>query len=108
MSTPEAPATPEPARKPWRTVAFARKSTKVYTRGGLLRVLGGEILDDPALVATLAGDDTFMLIDVEGPEHLVYLRERHEQEVARLREHAAELGLVVYRDGEAEPPRRRG
>ncbi|MFO0610791.1 MAG: hypothetical protein U0324_46950 [Polyangiales bacterium] len=111
-ATDDPPAAPPPdaapARKVWRRAAFARRASKVYTRGGLLQVLGGEILDDPALVPTLAGDDNFMIIEVESPEHLVYLREGYARDVARLREAAADLGLVVFRDGEVEPPRRRG
>jgi hypothetical protein len=111
-SEPSAPAAApsEPsARKAWRTVAFARRCTKVYNpRGGLQTVLGGEILDDPVLVATLKGDAAFEFHDVTFRDELDELRTRYEQAVEALRKDAATLGLVVYRDGEVEPPRRRG
>lgn len=105
--TPEAEAE-QSAHKVWRRVAFARRSAKVFTRGGLQHVLGGEILDDPSLVATLGGDEAFQFFELRHRDELEELRADYAGQVAELRERAAKLGLVVYRHGEIEPPRRRG
>jgi hypothetical protein len=105
-SAPPAPPAP-PARKVWRTVAVAMKARTLYLGGQRTDVLGGEFITHPEHVADVRRDPGFRLVEVESPAHLEELRQAYAFEVDRVRRRAAELGLVVYRDGEVTPPRRK-
>lgn len=95
----------EPA--PWRTVALALRARTVHVGSAAVRVLGGELVTEPDRVAALRGDDAFQLIPVHSARELELMRLRLAQVHEDIRRRAAEVGLVVYRDGEVEPPKAR-
>lgn len=97
---------PEP-RKAWRTVAFVMKARSVYLDGGLVQLLGGEFVTHPQHVERVKSDPAFRLVEVGSAAELAELQADYAAEVARVRAAAAELGLVVFRDGEVDPPKKR-
>lgn len=101
-------AADDPPKGPWRRVALCQKAVQVYFGGALVRVLGGELITEVDRVAVLVGDPAFRLFEVESAADIDAIRHGYAREVEELRAAAAALGLVVYRDGEVEPPRRRG
>lgn len=103
------PVAEEAPRPPaWRTVALVKKSRTVSFSSGAVKLLGGELVTEPDRVASLRGDDAFQFIEVESRDHLAWLQEGLVRRQTQIREAAAELGLVVFRDGEVTPPRARG
>lgn len=90
---------------PKRAVAFCKQSRAVVLDGQHIRVLGGEFITHPPHVEAVRSDDGFRILEVDD-EELAELMDAHAREVEHLRERAAELGFVVYRDGE-QPPRPR-
>lgn len=104
--TPPPPAAPAEVRKVWRTVALVLRSRSVYLDGGLCRLLGGEWVTHPQHVERVKSDPAFRLIEVESPAELEQLQAVHAASLAELRAAATELGYVVFRDGEVDPPKR--
>lgn len=97
---------PPASAEPQRTVAFVVKSLVVAFHDTSTRLLGGELVTEPRRVEALRGNDGVEFLEV--PESAVEeLRQTHAQAVENLREHAAKLGFVVFRDGEIDPVKAR-
>lgn len=89
-----------------RDVAFCYRTCQVYLDGGLHRVLGGEVLEHHRHVDQVRNDTAhFRLIRLQAPDHLERIRKEWRDEFDEMKKRAAELGLVVYRDGEVAPPK---
>ncbi len=94
-------ADPPPPPKVWRSIAFARRSVSVYLGGSIVKVLGGEWIEEPDRVEHLRRDPSFAIFDFGSPAEFAEVRADYDQACTELRERAANLGLTVFRDGEA-------
>ena len=89
-----------------RQVALCLRSCVVSLEGGPIRLLGGEWITHEPHVVVVREAPGFRLFEVTD-EELPQFQQEHAEEVKRLREQAAQLGLALYRDGEVQPPKRR-
>lgn len=89
-----------------RPVAFALRSRVVSFDGGTVRVLGGEWITHGPHVEHVRSDPAFRVLEVD-EEELARAQAAYDRKVAALREEAAELGLVVFREGEVDPAKTR-
>ncbi|MDB4930536.1 MAG: hypothetical protein JWM10_3020 [Myxococcaceae bacterium] len=101
------PGEPPAPRPRWRDVAVCVRATSCYFGGALVKLLGGEWVEERERVEVVRGDTSFRVFPVESPEHLAELRADYQRELARVRRDAAALGFVLFRDGEIDPARRR-
>jgi hypothetical protein len=103
-SAPAAPPSPPPRR---RLVAFVKRACTIVLGGGMQRLLGGEWITDSEACARLRGGDGLEFLELSTEE----LADRQREVDAEIQRHTralADLGRVVYRDGEVTPPKRRG
>lgn len=100
------PATQPPARP--RRVAICTKTCAVALGAGVQRIYGGDWIIEPSHVAVIEHDvEHFRMLDFPSAAAMTTARASFDAHVADLRRRAADIGLVLFRDGEVDPPKRR-